>query len=430
MISNVYHYYLKTYAGKPGSHFDSHKKSDLRKIYNNIIDVNKKTPLYKVDLSQDTQRFVIDLKEGSREFKNIILDISSYKDEGRNFLKKTAYSSNETLATVEYVGGDQLYVDEDKTYDISIKQLATPQINTGDFLPSNSMALTPGQYSFDIIADDTSYEFQYKINLNTTNLQLQNRLSRLINQSNIGIKAEVIRDGNGSSALELTSAKAGISEFKSHTFKLSESSTSKLTGSIEYFGLNKVSTMPSNSIFTTNGVESSSSSNTFILENSFAVTLKDISKENESSKIGLLQSSDSILHNVERLVDGFNNLHNIGRNTDHNKISTSKFLNELNNISLRYKESLKTSGIDLDSSGQLKIHEDVLTDSVNNGSFDAESNRLVDFQSSLIRQMDQISLDPLKYINKTLIAYPNPIRSYSNPYQTSLYSGMIFNGYL
>lgn len=430
MISNVYHYYLKNYANKPPSRFDTHKKSDLRKVYNSIINLNKSAPLYKVDLSQDIQRFAIDIKEGAREFKNVVLDLSSYKDEGRTFLKKTGYSSNESLLKAEYVGGDQLYIDEDKTFDISVKQLATPQINTGDFLPSNSMALSPGQYSFDIVVDDTSYEFQYRVNEKTTNLQLQNRLSRLISQSNIGVRADVIKDNNGSSALELSSTKSGVSEFKPYAFKISEATTSKLTGSIDYFGLNNISTMPTNAIITTNGVEASSHSNSFILENSFLITLEDTSQDNETATVGLLQSSDSILHNVQRLAEGFNKLYSIGRDRDNDTLFSNKFSKELNNITLRYKDSLQASGITLEKDGSLTVHEEALTESVNNGSFDEENNRLSDLQSTLIRQMEQISLDPLEYINKTLIAYPNPIRAYSNPYQTSIYSGMIFNGYL
>ena len=42
--------------------------------------------------------------------------------------------------------------------------------------------------------------------------------------------------------------------------------------------------------------------------------------------------------------------------------------------------------------------------------------------------MEHISLDPMNYINKTMISYPNPIRPFNNPYQISVYSGMIFNG--
>lgn len=430
MISNVYHYYLKTYANKPGNRFDSHKKSDLRMVYNNMVRLNKKTPLYKVDLSQDTQRFAIDLKEGIREFKSIILNLSNYKEEGSPFLNKTAYSSNESILKAEYIAGDQLYIDEDQSFEISVKQLASPQINTGDFLPSNSMALSPGEYSFDIVVGNSSYEFQYKINENTTNLQLQNRLSRLINQSNIGLRADVIMDNNGSSALELLSIKSGVFEFRPYTFKVSESKTNKANGSVEYFGLNKVSSKPTNAKFTINGLESTSASNSFIIENTFSISLKNISKEGETAIVGLLKSSDSALNDIQTLVDGYNTLYNIGKNKDYESITNRIFLNELNAISKRHQDSLQTAGIIIQADGNLKIDENTLTDSVNNGSYQEGRDKLYDFQNSLIRHLEQLSLDPLKYINKKLIAYPNPVRSYINPYQTSIYSGMIFNGYL
>ena len=36
-IDSAYAYYASTYANKEVSRYDSHKKSDLRKIYNRII---------------------------------------------------------------------------------------------------------------------------------------------------------------------------------------------------------------------------------------------------------------------------------------------------------------------------------------------------------------------------------------------------------
>ena len=35
-IDSAYNYYMSTYANKEVSRYDSHKKSDLRKIYNQI----------------------------------------------------------------------------------------------------------------------------------------------------------------------------------------------------------------------------------------------------------------------------------------------------------------------------------------------------------------------------------------------------------
>ena len=40
-IDSAYAYYVMTYGNKEVSRYDSHKKSDLRKVYNNIVKTNK-----------------------------------------------------------------------------------------------------------------------------------------------------------------------------------------------------------------------------------------------------------------------------------------------------------------------------------------------------------------------------------------------------
>lgn len=40
-IDSAYNYYMSTYANKEVSRYDSHKKSDLRKVYNQIVKKNK-----------------------------------------------------------------------------------------------------------------------------------------------------------------------------------------------------------------------------------------------------------------------------------------------------------------------------------------------------------------------------------------------------
>jgi len=39
-IDNAYAYYISTYAQKTVSRYDSHKKSELRKVYNKIVKIN------------------------------------------------------------------------------------------------------------------------------------------------------------------------------------------------------------------------------------------------------------------------------------------------------------------------------------------------------------------------------------------------------
>ena len=54
---------------------------------------------------------------------------------------------------------------------------------------------------------------------------------------------------------------------------------------------------------------------------------------------------------------------------------------------------------------------------------------LKEFSNHLIQKSEEISLNPMNYVEKKIVAYKNPGRSFANPYMTSAYSGMIFNGY-
>ena len=72
-IDSVYQYYLSTYGNEHTSRYDSHKKSDLRKVSNNIAKSNNESPLYKLkDDNDDVRRFAIDIKESARNIKNVM----------------------------------------------------------------------------------------------------------------------------------------------------------------------------------------------------------------------------------------------------------------------------------------------------------------------------------------------------------------------
>ena len=109
---NVYDYYLSTYAKEAGtSRFDTHKKSELRGVYNRMVKTNKDAPLYKMNIDDDALNFVIDLKETARQMQNVV---SSLTTEGSDiesvFYKKIAVSSNEDAVDVEYVGDEKITV--------------------------------------------------------------------------------------------------------------------------------------------------------------------------------------------------------------------------------------------------------------------------------------------------------------------------------
>lgn len=44
-LNTVYNFYMTTYAPKTNSRYDTHKKSELRSVYNSIVDQNKDAPV-------------------------------------------------------------------------------------------------------------------------------------------------------------------------------------------------------------------------------------------------------------------------------------------------------------------------------------------------------------------------------------------------
>ena len=80
-IHSAYQYYLNTYSSFGMSRYDTHKKSQLRAVYNNIVKINKESPLYKIKYSGDVERFAIDIKEKTRSIQNCLLYTSDAADE-------------------------------------------------------------------------------------------------------------------------------------------------------------------------------------------------------------------------------------------------------------------------------------------------------------------------------------------------------------
>ena len=162
-IDSAYAYYASTYANKEVSRYDSHKKSDLRKIYNRIIKTNKESPLYKISNMSEAKKYAIDIKESSKAILNAVDSLSDkYAGSSDSFQKKVAESSNEDAVGVRYVGDGSENKGADG-FDIDVRQLAAPQINTGSYLDSKALSFIPGSYSFDINTKASSYEFQFGV---------------------------------------------------------------------------------------------------------------------------------------------------------------------------------------------------------------------------------------------------------------------------
>ena len=95
-IDSAYNYYMSTYANKEVSRYDSHKKSDLRKVYNQIVKTNKESPLYKIRNMEGAKKYAIDIKENAKSIQNVVASLSDkYGSFADSLQKKVAVSSDQ-----------------------------------------------------------------------------------------------------------------------------------------------------------------------------------------------------------------------------------------------------------------------------------------------------------------------------------------------
>ncbi|MBR1853031.1 MAG: flagellar capping protein [Lachnospiraceae bacterium] len=424
-LNNVYNNYLTTYQPKTLTRHDAHKKSELRGVYNSIVKLNKEAPWYLPTTSKETQNYAVDLKENARELHNTLADLGGLEEDGL-LNKKSAFSSNENIATATYIGDE---TGASPKFELEVTSLASPQENLGKFLDDGASALPPDTYSFDVSINDMNYEFQFAVAPGETNKDVQSRLMRLVNNSNIGIHADMI-ESEGRTALRLTSDSSGLPYGKSEIFQITDDHTSKSSGTVDYFGLDYTSQAATNASFILNGEPSTATSNQFTIGKQFEVQLKGITGEDESVTIGLKEDIDSFADNVSQLVGGYNAFMKAASNYLSSQSKSSNLVQEMKGIAGLYHNSMEAMGLNMAEDGTLEVDSALLRESAMQSEDISETfSYLKDFSAALMRKSNQISLNPMDYVDRKIVAYKNPGHNYVSPYTTSAYSGMMFNSY-
>lgn len=427
VLNTVYNNYLAAYSPRQLTKYDTHKKSELRSVYNSIVKLNKDAPWYLPTTNKDTQHYAVSLKENARELHNAIAQLGGLEQDSM-FRKKSAYSTDTEVAEAAYIGSDAL-TSTSPEFDLEAKELATPQENLGYFLPDLATTLSPATYSFDISINDMNYEFQFNINEGDTNRQIMDRLSRLINNADIGIQANVA-ESDSRYALRLTSDATGVPANKAYHFRVSDDHTSKASGVVGNMGLNYISHPAGNACFLINGEERSSSSNHFTVGKLFDVQIKAVSSEDKPVHIGLKTDTESITDNINQLIGSYNSFIRSAASYLETQSRSRQLVREFSSIASHYGTSLENMGMHLQDDGILSVNDEKLQQAAASAGNDLSSfSVLKDFSSSLLRKSDQVSLNPMDYVDKKIVAYKNPGHNFVSPYTTSAYSGMMFNSY-
>ena len=427
-LNTVYNHFMTTYAPEgTNTKYDTHKKSELRGVYNSIVKMNKDAPLFLLDTSPKTQEFAVSLKEGARSLKNVISSVSR-EDSDELLSQKTVSSSNEDVVTANYIG-DASGDSEVPSLEIEVKNLAKKQTNVGNFLPEKEMALQPGTYSFDVNSRETDYEFQFNIGEGDTNKDIQEKLARLITKSNIGIQASTISDGNGNIALKLESDDSGLRQGSELQFKITDDKTSKLQGTVSYFGLGNVDTKPEDSLFILNGEERTTQSNNFTIDNSYEITLNGISEEGDKTQVGLKTDVESLADNISYLIEGYNSFINKAAAYLDSQPYSGRLVREMGAISSIYGKGLSDIGLSIKEDGTIELDKDALAKTAQREDALEKLSSIKGFTGTVLDKVNKVALNPMDYTQKTIVAYKNPGKSFVSPYVTSNYSGMMFSSY-
>jgi flagellar hook-associated protein 2 len=429
MVDSVYNHLalaqLAKRMPKSLSRKTTHERKELRQIYNNIINLNKRSPIYIIKLSEENQNHALGIKEASMELNGALSSICDYESGTQLFSHKISYSENESCATAEIIVDD--YSRLPSPFELQVDSLACSQINKSIPLYPNGVGPYEGSYQFTIEVDDNSYEFQFHIASNTRNQEIQTKLADFINQTNIGIHAEVeLNSNNDRITLSLESDSTGITN--GLTFKLLDSQAPDYRmGIVEFYDLNNVVTYPKNAKFQINGAPKESLSNSFTLNQSLEISL--LSKSDEPFYIKYQPDVDRILTSISQVVGSYNHLMQLANDYPSRQHLSTKLIHDVTNALAPYNSLMESCGLLRDDNGFINIDPSLAIQSIKEGDMDSLFTSS-GFVPSLIEKLNSITINPMEYVDKTIVSYPDTSKpGVGKSYITSIYSGMLFNYY-
>jgi len=431
MINSVYNYYAAQYGHREYSKYDTHSKAQLKSTFGRLQKINSQTPSYKIDFSDAALKYAIDLKENARELSQIADELSDESTDSITY-KRSATSSSPQVIDAEYIGDS--CVQDYEPLEVTLSQLACPQTNTGNFLQPNSKPFAAGEYSFDLQVQDLTYQFEFGVNATDTVTDTQQKIARLINQADIGLNAQLLTDGLGNSAISITSDATGIRGISPTIFHIQSQNSSDASDSntelVSTLGLDRVTQYPANAVYSVNGTTATSVSNEVTIDNNYVLTFFDTTGKAPVT-ISMNTDTDAIADSIGELIGGYNNLISVTANDANEHFEgNEKLKKDFAGIAKSYNHLLNENGLSVTDNGTIAVDRDAIISAADNGTLGDIFSGLNAFKQAVQKKAEDISLNPMDYVNNKIIAYKNPLRPTNDPYNLSAYTGMIFDGYL
>ena len=424
-MSQVYNYMMEYLPINRKVRYPVNNRSELKKIYEEIVNLSKSSPFYKLNLSKENQEYTIGVKETALALKAKILELSDPLES--DFKSKEIAVSDDSILTASLINDqtDNLPA----IIEFVVGEVAKPQVNQGKelFLPARN--LPTGEYNFSARVGDNTYELTFKLESRTDNQKLLERMADLINHSVPGITASVEDCAlNNYKYLRIETDKIGRYGDKKFLFEDSHFNTINI---VEYFGLNRVVQPSSWASISLNGVSKQVSTNIFTLENTLRITLQKDSDKTVILKV--VPDKKKVLTSVEAFLETYNDLIGLAQDRTLNSeehYKANRLLCEMNHMEEIYQEELRACGILRQTEGTLVLDDSLAVQAVEDGGMEQLFTRNNGFITRLLHKAETIAINPLEYLDKTIVTYPNTDKiQFRNSYVTSMYSGLFFNSY-
>lgn len=421
----AYNYMLEALPLKRNAKYPVSRRNELRRVYNNIVDLSKSSPLYKINLSRENQEYTIGIKEAALALKAVIKDMKDPEYSG--FHSKTVMVSNESVLSAALLNEDTANLPDQLEF--HIKSLASIQMNKGRDLLQNSKGVPAGEYLFKAQVGEEEYRLTFVQEDRTINRITLMNVAEFLNASVPGIHA-VVENGENKDYSRLMVLSEMSGRYGDRRFKFEDVDTYPL-GLVDYLGMNHIEKTASFAEFDINGINKQTATNTFTLENTLQITLNQTSDQPVTVRI--LPDSDRILTAVDSVLQSVNKLVKLAvdrtrESEDHYR--AKKLTKELKSLEELYQPELAACGIVASEDGSLRMEESLAVQAAQDGGMESLFTRENGFIARLLEKSESIAINPMDYLDKIVVTYPDSRnKQFRNPYVTSMYSGLFFSSY-
>ena len=415
-LNHVYNYYsTQITQTRNNQRVHANKRNELKNVYNSMVKQNQTSPFYKFTFSDANQAYAIGIKEAALALETESKLLSGHSNQ-RAQMKAISDNENVVFANLNNPDSDDLPED----LSIKINSLATGQTNVGTYLPAGEASIPAGDYSFGIAVGRNQYTFRLKVNEGDSNQNIQRNLAASINENNIGIRASIRNNRTeGTSAMVLRSEAVGKPNNGDLYFQFDEAYMEDDITAV--LGVEQIETLPSNAEFYINDTLHSSISNRISLNHSIDIDL--LATNEEPVHVKLVPDEHKAADEIKNFLDSYNQLVDIARNGSQK--GATKLFRDVTGIANRHRNDIEAAGLTINTDGYLTQGEELNPLKLQE-LFDEETSS---FRKDIQRTTEKMTLNPLHYIDKVVVTYPNTESNYPNPYYPSKYSGLLFNDY-